>query len=533
MLRSVSALAAFHLRARRRVNLVWLLCLTLAVSIFPRSYFDYYPEVSDRQVLVASMRSNKATRALYGTLEEPGTLGQVINWEMAMWVVLLGAVMAVLHYSASYRTWENDGRLELVRAGGMRRRTPIIAALVSSFVLTGALAVLTFLSLSVQVYFFDEFDWTGAAYFSWMVWLSTFGSVLLAGVFQLFAGGHSSPGRIGMSSLGLNYVVRAYADSAGTGNHGWLNWLSPLGWKSVIDPYNDNDWRKGLLLCGACVVVAALLVLVDGLRPFGASLVRERRHAESTEARAFRTVPGILWRVSRGQVWTWLVVVTAIEAFMVSLSASIKEMIESDDHAGQVFVDLLPEGDLITNFLIYMTTFTSILVAVAVVQLVLTHRRLEQAGIVEIVRSTGRPRHSPLLEELIVVFAAFILLLIGLFLGGAIGLSTHLGDLYDVLAKVTLSLFGPGAFFVGLAAALVGLWPRWSLWAWAPVVASAFVTAFGEIFSLPSWLVDYSPFSMTYTLENAHVAQAAVLSLLGLALAGVGVWGVRRREVTT
>ena len=74
---------------------------------------------------------------------------------------------------------------------------------------------------------------------------------------------------------------------------------------------------------------------------------------------------------------------------------------------------------------------------------------------------------------------------------------------------------------------------RWSLWAWAPVVASAFVTAFGEIFSLPSWLVDYSPFSMTYTLENAHVAQAAVLSLLGLALAGVGVWGVRRREVTT
>lgn len=520
----VLALARFQLRARRKVNAIWLLSLGACLAMFPAAYYNYYPNVDDRAVLVESMRTNTATRALYGVLGEPGTLGQLINWEVALWIVLLGAVMAVLHFSAVYRGWEQSGQLELVRAAGSRRHVPLSAALVSSVALCVGLGVLAFLALGTQSLIFDELTWSGAGLFALMVTLSCCGSVLLAGLFQLFS--QSSPGRVGMASLGLSYCVRAYADA--TDDAAWLNWLSPLGWKAVIDPYGANSAAACAGVAGACLVACAVLALADAHRPYSQSLVGNRRRRKARKAREYATVPAILWRLSRSPRVTWLIAVTAVEAFMVSLSGSIKDMIAQDANTGQMFAQLVPEGDLISGFIIYITMFSAMLITVATVSLMLGHRSMEREGKVDLFRAAGRARISPLAEEIAVVFATLVLMLLGVFAGGALSLDVQL---WDVLGKAVASQLGPTVFFLGISALLVGVAPRMANLAWLPVVVAALISTFGELFSFPEWLVAASPFGMTYTLADAHVPQTILLVIIGAACAGLGLVGMRRRAV--
>ena len=153
---------------------------------------------------------------------------------------------------------------------------------------------------------------------------------------------------------------------------------------------------------------------------------------------------------------------------------------------------------------------------------------MEREGKVDLFRAAGRARISPLVEEIAVVFATLVLMLLGVFAGGALSLDVQL---WDVLGKAVASQLGPTVFFLGISALLVGVAPRMANLAWLPVVVAALISTFGELFSFPEWLVAASPFGMTYTLADAHVPQTILLVIIGAACAGLGLVGMRRRAV--
>jgi ABC-2 type transport system permease protein len=86
---------------------------------------------------------------------------------------------------------------------------------------------------------------------------------------------------------------------------------------------------------------------------------------------------------------------------------------------------------------------------------------------------------------------------------------------------------------VGLTFALVGLAPRATAAAWAALGLFVVVGLFGELFELPGWLMDVSPFQHVPQVPVADASVGSALALLAVAagLVAVGVVGLRRRDV--
>jgi ABC-2 type transport system permease protein len=86
---------------------------------------------------------------------------------------------------------------------------------------------------------------------------------------------------------------------------------------------------------------------------------------------------------------------------------------------------------------------------------------------------------------------------------------------------------------LGVAMLLYGVWPRFTGLAWAVLIGFLLLGEFGDLLDLPGWLVDLSPFSHLPALPGGSVQwlPLVVLTLVALALAAVGVAGLRRRDL--
>jgi ABC-2 type transport system permease protein len=57
-----------------------------------------------------------------------------------------------------------------------------------------------------------------------------------------------------------------------------------------------------------------------------------------------------------------------------------------------------------------------------------------------------------------------------------------------------LQYAAPVLVLSALARLLYGVVPRWTVLAWAPLALAAVVMLFGDLFQVPQWLQDVSPF---------------------------------------
>ena len=88
-------------------------------------------------------------------------------------------------------------------------------------------------------------------------------------------------------------------------------------------------------------------------------------------------------------------------------------------------------------------------------------------------------------------------------------------------------------FFLGLAVALHGLWPKGRGLAWVVFGVAALVAYMGPGIDLPQRLIDASPFAAVGAVPatEAEVTAIVVLTVLGAALLVAGFVGFRRRDV--
>jgi ABC-2 type transport system permease protein len=87
--------------------------------------------------------------------------------------------------------------------------------------------------------------------------------------------------------------------------------------------------------------------------------------------------------------------------------------------------------------------------------------------------------------------------------------------------------------FLGLAVALIGLWPKGRSIAWVVFGLSALIGYMGPGINLPDWLVDASPFAAVGPVpaEDVVVLAVVLLTVVGLALLVAGFVGFGRRDV--
>ena len=519
-----------NLRLRRNFLIVWSLCLWAVFAIFPPAYQNYYPTPADRQSFLMGMQQNAGMVALWGPLEDPPTLGQIVLWEAGSMMIILGSVMAVLLFVGLHRKSEALGLTELQLSTGIPRMAPAAAAMATTVIAalivgTGSAGVLWLSSLYV-----DEMPLRGAWSSGAVITLTMIGSALLAHLVLLFVDNPASVTRIGLMTVAVSFIARAVADSE---ELDWLNWIAPLGWKTVVHPYVRDDWAAIAILAGVCAVAAGLLLWAERYREYGRALVPLPTRS-STRTRRIRGPVHLASVLHRGTILTWAVVIAALSAFIIALTGSLSEWMETEENVGQIFKEIFGDGDMKAEFIAYTAKLCGILVATYGIQVIVSYRAGELDRTVDLQRSTGLRRWVPLGSATLVSAVGVLLGVLAILAGGAFGLWTQDATTatdYDNLVPAAWSQLAPALLLTAVTVVLVGWAPRFTHVAWAPVVAAAVLTLFGPILSAPQWMIDLSPFEYAVSSTQGSWTTQLGMGLGAAVLIGCGLWGSRRREI--
>jgi ABC-2 type transport system permease protein len=199
--------------------------------------------------------------------------------------------------------------------------------------------------------------------------------------------------------------------------------------------------------------------------------------------------------------------------------------------------DMFGVDGIALGYLAFLAVFSGYLTAAYVVYAIQSLRAEEQHGRAEAVLATPTSRGAWAGSHLGVIglTACLIMAASGVLTGLAAAAVT--GDwslLPDTtwahlnLVPAVLLVLGVCALLFGWAPALVG--PV----GWALVGLMVLVGNFGDLLELPEWVVSLSPLSHPAELpvEDVQAMPLAVLLVLAALATALGLWGLRRRQVT-
>lgn len=511
-------LVRFALR-RDRVKLpIWVGGISLGMFYAVTALPTVYSTPEERQVRADLMDSPAATM-----MSGPGygldnyTLGAMVTNEMVLWLAVPAAMMSIFLVVRHTRAEEETGRAELIRSAVVGRHAAPVAALIVALLANAAVALLTSLAMISA-------DLAVADSFAVGLGIGLTGLVF-AGVATMTAQltEHArSASSMAMAVVGAAYLLRAIGDAAEPGGN-LVSWLSPLAWIQQTRPFVELRWWPLLLSAAVLVGVVAVAYALSGRRDVGAGLLPARL-GRPDAPKSLSSPFGLAVRQQRASVIGWGIGLFVFALASGSLSDSVTEAVLDNPEMAEVFT---ANGQQPTDgFYSTMALFSALMVAAFAVTSVLRLKSEERAGHTEAVLATAVSRRSWITAWLgfTALASALLLFISGLGVGlGAISGAADAGTLGEVLVA-TIAFLPPVLVVIGLAAALFGLRPAVSAWAWLLVAYAFFFGMFGALLGLPDVFNDLSPFShlTVMPLTNLEALPLVALFAIAAALALVG-----------
>lgn len=514
------------LRTHRRRILAWVIPLLALLTVVAPSYSSTYPRLDQREHLISSMGSNAATRLLYGPLPEPGSIGQLVAWEMGTYLVIATAILSLLLGVSFGRGAEDTGTAELVQASGYRASSRLRAALQAIAVVTVGLGCAVAAVLLIETAFVDELTWQGAL---------SLGAVtaccgLFFGLAGLLAGELAdSPGLarlLGFITLAAAFGIRAIANVQDISA---LRWVSPLAWIDAEAPYTRDRWWAVVIFGAVCAVMGALVWRAGHNREYAAAPLHAR--ASSDDRLKVRSVVALTWRLERGRWLAWTVIVSAVAALFGGMSGSLIDLLTSDESTAKLMRDLTGENQLDAVFFSFAGVMIGLVVGCYAVLTVLADATAEADGTLDNLLAAGARRRSPLLAQVVVaVVGSLAMLLIAGGLGSLVALTQLSGGAGRCFAYIA-GQWPAELALVGITALVIGIRRRWGPVAWVPVAGSGVLVLMGSVLHAPHWLATTAVFSHVPDYADGSAPSVGVVALVAcfVVAAGVGTWwrGVR------
>ena len=453
----------------------------------------------------------------------PDNLGPMAVNEMSASTIIAMAFMGIFLVMRHTRGEEQDGRLELLRAGIVGR----YAAVTAAFLVAAGAAVLLGLLLGAGL----AASYPAAGSFAFGFSMASVGIVFAAiGVLCAQLTEHTRAAT-GMATVvfATLFAVRVIGDIRDS----WVTWLTPIGWAQEIRPFaGEQWWVLGLAAAFALGLVVATYAVIER-RDFGAGVVPTRKGHPRGSTALTRPL-GLAFRLQRGAFIAWAVGMLVFGAMLGSLVQEAERMLEALDVYAAYF-GAMGDAPLVEVFLSGYLVFVAITAAGQALQASLQVRSEESKGHAEtllagsVSRSRWAASHvlAALLGNLLVLGAA------GVGAGATYALVT--GDASRFWPVVLGMLaYAPAVWLlVGAAVALFGLAQRAYALVWAPFAWIVVVAMVGPLLGLPEWTMDADPFAYVPRMpaEEFAAGPLLVMTAIAAALFAVGLAGFRRRDL--
>ncbi len=515
------------LRRDRWHFLWWSIGLTLLYYSQAVSVKGLYATQAEFDRAAEAMEGNPAFLAMAGPARALNTIGGQVIWQSAAFGCVLIGLMSMFLVGRHTRAEEESGREELVRAAPVGRFatvTAAVATVVLAEVVIGALVALSLISYDLAV---PDSIATGLG-LTLCGWFFA-GTALIAA--QLTASTRSMYGVTG-AVIAAAYALRAIGD---VGNP-VFSWLSPIGWYQSMHPYSGVRWWPALLLVVASLAALAAAYAVFVRRDLGSGVLAARpgpARASGSLTRGLGTGLGLAWRLQRGSVLGW-----TAGLFLGGLAyGSIGDAPGDIIGDSQLALDMFGGSatGIVDGFYGTAILMLAVIASGFAISSALRARGEEEATHAEVLLSTALSRRGWLLGHTLVTIGGTLLVLVGGGLGLGLGYALVTGDADAVLrlGAPVLEYAAPVLLLSGLARLLYGVAPRVASAAWLALGYVAVVMLFGEVFQMPEWAQDLSPFRHLARVpsENFRLAPVVVVLALAAALTVAAQLSLSRRDI--
>lgn len=521
-------LAANLKRDWKKISL-WVILL----AGFCAGFVPAFEEISKGSGLIGMYETlmNPAMIAMVGPtpVEEASayTLGAMYAHEMLLYCGLFSMIISVIHVVGHTRKEEELGLTELIRSFHVGRQANALATMIEIILINCFVTIL----IAVMMISFNVATITveGAILFAISIgFAGLLGASLALLMAQIMPTASSATGAT-LAIIGLFYIIRGLTDVSSPA----ISEFNPLAWTYLTFPFTDNRWLPVIWLFIFSVFCIGLAFKLERDRDMGASLIPQ------TEGRAnakpsLLSVPGLLWRLSRGVSLVWFIAFLILGAAYGSIYGDMKSFLESND----ILKDMFATSGYSIEVSATGTLMEIMIVLVAILPIVLVNKLFaeEARGHLSQVYVTGMTR-----LKLFVTTLSFAIIsgVIGIALaaGGLGGAALQaMGEQSEmVFSDFILTGFNSlpvTLFFTGLAACLLGWLPRAGKIVYIYLAYTFLMTYFEGLLDLPDWLLKTAVQSWLPQLpvESFEVWPFFIIILISMALMFVGMMGYLRRD---
>lgn len=519
----------FILRRNWLRMLIWLVVLAGMVVLVIDSQRELFPTQADRDAY-ALVANTPAIAALTGLPYAAGTLGGILNIKLWMTMAIALSFAVIFLVTRNGRAEEEAGRTELLRAGVLGNHAYSLAnwTVFSAFaILVGLASAGAAISQELPV---DGALTMGASFAATA--LVFLGVSAVAGQLTRTSGGANG---LASTVLGISYLVRAVADVQGEGeNASWLTWLSPIGWAQQSRSYGDNNWWPLLLCVGAAVILLVVALALERGRDLGAGLIPERVGPRSASA-ALRTQTGLTIRLQRGSIIGWSVGIVVFAMFFGGVATAMADLLSGDSPIAQAFLG--GSKNILDGLLGFFLMANALLVAAFVLQSADSIRAAESKGRTEMQWSSAISRIRWAAARMVVpaVWSLVLLAVSGAAIGATFGAAVGQPDQAWRFLGASVAYWPSALLVIGVVVLCAAVIPRaaaavtWALYAVAVVLSM-----FGDLFGLPDWVINNTPFTAIPRLGmDFTVLPLVVVAALAVISGGIGLWVLRNRDMTS
>ncbi len=522
----VLARQAFRDARVRTIAFVYLFALYAYIQ--PAGYRHTYPTVTDRLGFARSFGPNKALRLFYGEPHDLLTVSGYTAWRVGGTLAIFAAVFGLLAAVRALRTDEDTGRMELVLAGIVGRRTTYLTALAAI-----AAGVLLLWLGEFTGFLIGGLSAGGAAYLA----LATVSvTPVLVGIGALSS--QLAPTRrlaleLGGSVLALMFLLRVIADT-GRGA-GWLRWMTPLGWAEQLRPFAGAQPFVLLLPLAASALLLALSEKIALRRDIGTGTLPVRDSA-APRLGLLSSPTALALRSERTSLIVWA---SGVGVFALILGVVSKSVSSAGIPPGvQRELAKLGSGSIATptGYLAFVFLFFVLVVSLFACAQVGAARHEEADGRLETLLAlpVGRTRWLGGRLALAAGGACLISLTAGLLTWiGATSAGIHISPAR--MLEAGANCLPVALLFLGIAALAYAIVPRVSAAIAYGVLTVAFLWQLvAALLDVPQWLVDLTPFAHVGLVPTQPFRTGAATVMLAVAAgcALAAVWVFRRRDLT-